>query len=125
MLMNNAVSAAAGFIPILGDVILAAYKANSRNAALLEEFLRIRGEEFLKRDNERVENPENVRPGAGHAAGEPVTGVPTTSTKSGGWFRKRSKGKEVQVAPALVHQPASRESRFYENVDDGTSKKRK
>jgi hypothetical protein len=31
-----------------GDVILAMYKANSRNAALLEEFLRIRGEEYLK-----------------------------------------------------------------------------
>lgn len=27
---------------------MASFKANSRNAALLEEFLRIRGEEFLK-----------------------------------------------------------------------------
>ncbi|KAF5343427.1 hypothetical protein D9758_011851 [Tetrapyrgos nigripes] len=48
MLLNNAVSAAVGFIPLAGDVVLAAFKANSRNAALLEEFLRIRGEEFIK-----------------------------------------------------------------------------
>ncbi|KAJ4479313.1 hypothetical protein J3R30DRAFT_3477487 [Lentinula aciculospora] len=48
MLVNNAVSAAVGLIPVAGDVVLAAFKANSRNAALLEEFLRIRGEEFMK-----------------------------------------------------------------------------
>jgi hypothetical protein len=48
MLMNNAVSAGVGFIPVVGDVILAVFKANSRNVALLEEFLRIRGEEFIK-----------------------------------------------------------------------------
>lgn len=48
MLLNNAISAGVGFIPLVGDVILANYKANSRNAALLEEYLRIRGEEFLK-----------------------------------------------------------------------------
>lgn len=48
MLVNNAVSAGMGFVPFIGDVFLAAYKANSRNVALIEEFLRIRGEEFLK-----------------------------------------------------------------------------
>lgn len=42
MLANNAVSAGVGLVPVVGDIILAAYKANSRNAALLEEFLRIR-----------------------------------------------------------------------------------
>lgn len=48
MLLNNAISAGVGFVPVVGDVILAVYKANSRNVALLEEFLRIRGEEFIK-----------------------------------------------------------------------------
>lgn len=48
MLVTNAVSASVGFIPVAGDVVLAVIKANSRNAVLLEEFLRIRGEEFLK-----------------------------------------------------------------------------
>lgn len=48
MLFNSAVSAGVGLVPIVGDVCAATLKANSRNAALLEEFLRIRGEEFLK-----------------------------------------------------------------------------
>ncbi|WRT70788.1 uncharacterized protein IL334_007787 [Kwoniella shivajii] len=47
MLANNAISAGLGFIPIAGDIFLAAWKANSRNAHLLEEFLRIRGQELL------------------------------------------------------------------------------
>jgi hypothetical protein len=53
MLMNNAVSIAVGLVPLAGDVILAIFKANSRNAALLQEFLRIRGEEFLKLENKK------------------------------------------------------------------------
>ncbi|TFK27182.1 hypothetical protein FA15DRAFT_666682 [Coprinopsis marcescibilis] len=48
MMLNNAFSFAISFIPFVGDVILAVFKANSRNAALLEEYLRIRGEEYLK-----------------------------------------------------------------------------
>lgn len=51
--MNNLVSAGVGFVPVAGDVVLAMYKANSRNAALLEEFLRIRGEEYIKLHGER------------------------------------------------------------------------
>lgn len=54
MLMNNAVSTVVGLIPIAGDVVLAVYKANSRNAALLEEFLRIRGEEFIKMEGKKT-----------------------------------------------------------------------
>jgi len=53
MLMNNAVSVVVGAIPIAGDILLAVYKANSRNAALLEEYLRIRGEEYIKRENKK------------------------------------------------------------------------
>lgn len=48
MLVNNLFSAVTGFVPFIGDVILAMFKANSRNAALLEEFLRIRGMEYLR-----------------------------------------------------------------------------
>lgn len=62
MLFNNAVSACVGFVPVVGDVVLAMYKANSRNAALLEEFLRIRGDEFT-----RIQHGEPVVP-AGEAA---------------------------------------------------------
>ncbi|KAL5503767.1 hypothetical protein ACEPAH_7838 [Sanghuangporus vaninii] len=82
MLLNNAFSAGVGLVPFVGDVGVAAFKANSRNAALLEEFLRIRGEEFLKsqkaqgegdregqgrRKRKRMpkEDLEDVKPGAG------------------------------------------------------------
>lgn len=77
MLLNNMVSAAAGFVPVVGDVILATYKANSRNAALLEEYLRIRGEEFLKGEAQRNgQVAADVKPGAGREEGERVEGEP-------------------------------------------------
>lgn len=59
MLINNAVSAGVGTIPIAGDVVLAMFKANSRNAALLEEFLRIRGAEFIKAAGLDAVHPED------------------------------------------------------------------
>ena len=48
MLVNNSISAIVGLVPFVGDVVLAQFKANWRNAALLEEFLRIRGETYLE-----------------------------------------------------------------------------
>ncbi|GJE96221.1 DUF4112 domain-containing protein [Phanerochaete sordida] len=124
MLFNNAVSAGVGFIPIVGDIVLAAYKANSRNAALLEEFLRIRGEEFLKREQDRVQDPATVRPGAGAAPGEVVPGkagvaAGAKTSAGGGWFRRRSKREDKQ--PAANGVPAElphRESRFIEDVPE-------
>lgn len=71
MLFNNAVSAGVGIVPFVGDVLLAVYKANSRNAALLDEFLGIRGSEFLREAGENPERTtadsdiEQVKPGAG------------------------------------------------------------
>ncbi|KAI0303822.1 hypothetical protein B0F90DRAFT_1569487, partial [Multifurca ochricompacta] len=44
MILNLAIATSVGLIPLLGDILLAAFRANSRNAALLEEFLRLRGE---------------------------------------------------------------------------------
>ncbi|KAI0649144.1 hypothetical protein C8Q79DRAFT_949039 [Trametes meyenii] len=124
MLLNNTVSALVGFIPFAGDVVLAVYKANSRNAALLEEFLRIRGEEYLKREGERVQNPSTVKPGAGREPGEQVPGKPERSATGfgGGWFRRGSKGskKEKEKAPAASAGPAAVPSpergRFVEDV---------
>ena len=114
MLLNNAVSAAVGFIPFVGDVVLAMYKANSRNAALLEEFLRIRGEEFLKAAAQRTEDPENVRPGAGREPDEVVPGKKPDRTASAlstasGWFRRGSKGKAKKKAKGEDREDATRE----------------
>ncbi|KAJ7765532.1 hypothetical protein B0H14DRAFT_2970465 [Mycena olivaceomarginata] len=66
MLSNNAASALIGLIPFAGDVALAAFKANSRNAALLEEFLRIRGEEFLKVQAEKEGKRKRKDPPSRH-----------------------------------------------------------
>jgi len=77
MLLNNVISAGVGFIPLVGDIILASYKANSRNAALLEEFLRIRGEELLKGS---TQNAGMIQPGAGRKKDEVVPGASTSSS---------------------------------------------
>ncbi|WWC72662.1 uncharacterized protein I206_106626 [Kwoniella pini CBS 10737] len=66
MLVNNAISAGLGFIPIAGDVFLAAWKANSRNAHLLEEFLRIRGQELLAAQGQ---GPSGIHPDEAAAVG--------------------------------------------------------
>jgi hypothetical protein len=47
MLFNNAVSAGVGLVPLVGDIGLAVWKANWRNANLLEEFLAQRGADNL------------------------------------------------------------------------------
>ena len=134
MLFNNAVSAGVGFVPFVGDVLLAVYKANSRNAALLDEFLRIRGSEFLKMHEaeERGENPdmtirdiEQVKPGAGMTPSQRDTnpkntgssvssssGVTPTSAKSG-LFGMRTNLKE-QSAVASKSGP---KGRFVENME--------
>ncbi|TDL17915.1 hypothetical protein BD410DRAFT_793792 [Rickenella mellea] len=96
MLMNNAVSAGVGLIPIAGDVVIATYKANSRNAALLEEFLRIRGAEFLKNKGARTEDVNTVKPGAGVAPGEKVPGKRNSKMKS--LFGARSNGNSTAVS---------------------------
>jgi len=110
MLANNAVSVVVGLIPIAGDIILAAFKANWRNAALLEEFLRIRAEENLKYQNaqQSVAAPEARRvaeptPASGSTAGPTPNDRPTGERAgSSGWFgrRRNSRGKGKDAAPA-------------------------
>jgi hypothetical protein len=84
MVLNNVLSAGMGFVPIVGDIVLAQFKANSRNAALLEEYLRIRGEEFLKlhagvasggvptAGGIKSTTKGDMKPGAGAAPGERI-----------------------------------------------------
>ncbi|KAH7884265.1 hypothetical protein F5I97DRAFT_1888111 [Phlebopus sp. FC_14] len=119
MLLNNAVSALSGLIPVVGDVVLAAFKANSRNAALLEEFLRIRGEEFLKlkaeKERERStgtavvpssaskKDAEQIKPGSGMestSAGQ--TGAQSGRSKSFiSWRRKRTKTETTEQGKSI------------------------
>lgn len=89
MLMHNIVSAGVGFIPIVGAVAVGVYKANSRNAALFEEFLRIRGEEYVKMNT----GPD----------GRALNAVEKAEKKSKGWAWLKKRGvsqKDVeQVKP--------------------------
>ncbi|KAF7319403.1 hypothetical protein HMN09_00278300 [Mycena chlorophos] len=121
MLTNNAASAMMGLVPFAGDVALAMFKANSRNAALLEEYLRIRGEEFLKVQNAKKERPappqdlEQLQPGAGKEPGEVVPGEKPKRGLSkflgGGGSKSKGKGK--------AKAPSADTGRFVEDVDTG------
>jgi hypothetical protein len=80
MLINNSVSAIVGVVPFVGDILLAQFKANYRNAALLEEFLRIRGEVYLKMKAEGKDviqagapKPKTKREGSGKGKGKEKT----------------------------------------------------
>lgn len=145
MLLNNAISAGVGFVPIVGDIILAMYKANSRNAALLEEYLRVRGEEFLRPEGERKQNSKDVKPGAGRKPNEniPIPGqtpplksshTATALSTAGGWFRRGSKGNKKdnnnksveesetsEAMPVLAVSPSSDRGRFVEDVPPSTT----
>jgi len=90
MVGNQAIATIIGFVPIVGDIGIAVFKTNSRNAALLEEYLRIRGEEFLKAQPDRVEDPEVVKPGAGKQQTEKIPGKAPSQSRLG-FFRRSSK----------------------------------
>jgi hypothetical protein len=111
MLVNNSISALAGLIPVAGDIVLAVYKANSRNAALLEEFLRIRGEEFMKLENKKKSEGkpdkllsksdlEQVKPGAGA----------DTKSRSGGESTDVAEGTMPQSSLAAADIPSKKNS---------------
>ncbi|PFH51107.1 hypothetical protein AMATHDRAFT_75185 [Amanita thiersii Skay4041] len=132
MMFNNAVSVGVGMVPFAGDLVLAVWKTNSRNAILLEEFLRVRGEEWLRVERERPagaptttsttreipglteSDRHQVKPGAGMEPGENV--IATDDVNAGkkknftGIFdslRRKNHGK----AP-----PAGEKGRFIEHV---------
>jgi len=122
---------------LVGDLLLAVYKANSRNAALLDEFLRIRGHEFLKMceadqrgesSSERaIADIEQVKPGSGMTPSEEdtkaddyskdtsshlasSTGVAPTHAKSGPF------GMCTKEQPTLAFN-SPRKGRFVENIE--------
>jgi len=78
----------------VGDIGIAVFKTNSRNAALLEEFLRVRGEEFLKAQADRIEDPGVVRPGAGQEGAEKIPGKASSGSRL---FSRRSSKKTPAV----------------------------
>lgn len=98
MLFNNAVSAGVGIVPLVGDVLLAVYKANSRNAALLDEFLRIRGSAALREVEERGENP----PALGKAAATEQVEPETPSEK---YTNSKDTGSSIASSTGVAPRP--------------------
>ncbi|KAI0065556.1 hypothetical protein BV25DRAFT_1706407 [Artomyces pyxidatus] len=143
MLLNLAIATGVGLVPIAGDVLLAAWRANSRNAALLEEFMRTRAAKNLDaaaaaqtitapstsksavhkhsasapRDSRATGEVEEVaRPGAEPPQGSPHgsgTGSGSSAKRRWGWG-KRSGGGSPQTAPGGLGEVGKRDSRFVE-----------
>ncbi len=85
MLLNNAVSAGVGFVPLVGDIGMAVWKANSRNAKLFEEFLRVVGEEQIKQGVPNL----TVAEGAAHPAQAAARELVNDGSSSTGVQRRR------------------------------------
>jgi len=97
MLGNQAIATIIGVVPVAGDIGIAIFKTNSRNAALLEEYLRVRGEEFLKAQGDRVEDPEVVKPGAGKGKTEKIPEKAPSQNRLGFLRRSSKRAPTVEV----------------------------
>ncbi len=107
MLFNNAVSAGIGLVPLVGDVALAAWRANSRNAKLLEELLRVRGEENMSKGLPDLtpRDPNDSHPGQSAAASHAqqaaggdmaaVNGASTVGNSSSNLVQNNRKGNQA------------------------------
>ncbi|KAL8277549.1 hypothetical protein RQP46_009981 [Phenoliferia psychrophenolica] len=94
MVFNQMISVGVGMVPLVGDIILAVWKTNSRNAALLEEFL-------IARANAPA--PSGVAGGkttaqVEQAAAETALNAPGISHTSG----ERVGGKSYQISPEVL-----------------------
>jgi hypothetical protein len=120
MLLNNFISATCGLVPFVGDVVLASFKANSRNAALLEEYLRIRGAEYLRlkeegKDVAAVVDSKNRKAGKWGKVAKKKSGIDDKSAviatgvaKSDAQQIKPGAGRETnEVIPSEIAVPSS------------------
>ena len=119
MLANNLISATIGFIPLVGDVMLAVYKANSRNAALLEAFLRERAAQLQK----EIEEAQQAAQQLSDTQAQEQQARPAPKKEGSWWSRRRGKSGSGKSTGANgkgkppVHRPTgSGDSRFVEAV---------
>ncbi|POY72239.1 hypothetical protein BMF94_4745 [Rhodotorula taiwanensis] len=114
MLFNQLAGLGIGLIPLLGDIALAVFKANSRNAALLEEFLIQRaktsttGASTIEADEQAAQSAIanskiERRTGEMTQAGAPVSGV-GTATSAGTSTTSGTQSGEVAAARAAEGQ---------------------
>ena len=132
MLINIIFDFIIGIIPFLGDVADAMFRANTKNAVLLEEHLRSKGAKNLRETGQpiprvdpsdadyydRVErgeiprsNPPSREPSTTRPSDRmPDAPVPTHTRQSGGWF-SRSKGRPRDIETAEADPPHPSQSR--------------
>ncbi|SNX83514.1 uncharacterized protein MEPE_02221 [Melanopsichium pennsylvanicum] len=117
MIFNNAVSAGVGFVPLVGDVVMAAWRTNSRNAKLLEELLRLRGEENMAKGLPDLtpRDPNDRSPAQSAAqnhlqqanASGTTTGSSTTANSTSNLVQSNKGNQAAFNAGSRVTQPAS------------------
>ena len=149
MLINLAIGTGVGAVPVVGDVVLAMWRANSRNAALLEEFLRqraagntddkgrtIKGKKKAGNPAPTHGQPVPTEPGeeevpSGHATGAKTATRPGTSRNASdsGPARSSSGGSKRWTpwrrSPSKEKEVAAtqrRDSRFVEDLDPSPPK---
>lgn len=76
MLFNQVFVCVCGTVPILGDIVVAIFGCNARNVALFEEYLTVRGAEYLTPERDRRYNPDDIKPGAGMEPAESPSHTP-------------------------------------------------
>ncbi|KAH9959609.1 hypothetical protein BC827DRAFT_1268673 [Russula dissimulans] len=131
MMLNLAISASIGLVPGIGDILLAAYRANLRNARLLEKFLLLRGERAAASTVQTTADEEKRAGGGGVgrlAAGGSKNGAASLSGAGGEGEKSPSvvPGSEdggdtgqIRVLPRPARhtlEVVQRDSRFIEDV---------
>lgn len=123
MFLNLAIATSVGLIPIVGDVMIAAYRANSRNAMLLEEYLRHRGEGVTGETSAPpAERGISLRDGprASHEASQDIDdGVMAPQERKRPWLGTGGaddKGASTSALPEGSQVIRHRDSRFVEDV---------
>jgi len=96
MILNLAISAAIGIVPIVGDILLASYRANVRNARLLENFLHLRGERIAKGGARALSEKNNA--GADGDEGEGQRGA------AGGRITEDNGSEKMMMSQAPLSQ---------------------
>jgi hypothetical protein len=146
MILNLAISTSIGIVPGIGAIFVASYRANVRNARLLENFLAMRGERAAKAAQPATSEEDETKKDTGGdeeddrrqgSAGEAAEDKPGAGSTSDGGAEKNTttdqddKGKNTIAAPdsadgdrrRYLRPPSSslefvqqRDSRFIEDV---------
>jgi hypothetical protein len=125
MLLNIIFDFVIGIVPFLGDVLDAIYRANTRNAVLLENHLREVGQKNLKKSGQPVpsvdpslpdefDRADDLEPSQGsdhqQSGVMPATPEPARTGNGRGYFG-RNKARPADVETGMVENPSRSKSK--------------